>query len=164
MPIMTLVIRFPSRFSAFRPAVVILLAAFCMNLAASRPADAFEHILRSIVADDSVPSCEQSSVIDTIRSKFDTTDARILHAGLSLGTIDRITQAYAGQNDPSRYARRYCEARVTLSDGKRSTLYYLLEQNAGFVGVTWNVEFCVLGYEPWHIHDGRCHTVRHQWW
>jgi len=141
--------------------------ALAMAIAAlPTPASALspEHILRTIFADDSVPSCDQSVVIDTIRSKFETADARVLHAGLALGPVDRIVQDYVGQNDPSPILRRYCIARATLSNGNQTTLYYLLEQDAGIFGVTWNVEFCMLGYEPWHVHDGRCHTVRHRWW
>jgi hypothetical protein len=141
-------------------AMVIVLG----SLAVPTRADAFEHLIRNLIADESVPACEQSAVIDSIRTKFGVADEGVLKAGLALGPIDRIMQAYAGQNDPSPTARRYCEARATLSNGKQTTLYYLVEQDAGFVGITWNVEFCLMGYEPWYVHDGRCHTVRYRWW
>lgn len=131
---------------------------------AMTPAHAVEPILKAIITDRSVPECTSSSVLATVRSKFAASDAGIIHAGLALTNVDRITQDYAGQNDPSPYARRYCVARAELSDGKTTTLYYLVEEQAGFVGVTWNVDVCLLGYEPWRHHDGRCHTVRHRWW
>lgn len=128
------------------------------------PAHAIEPILKAIVTDRSVPDCASSSVLDSVRGKVAAADASMLSAGVSLTSVDRIAQDYAGQDDPSPTARRYCVARAALSDGKTTTLYYLVEQQAGFVGVTWNVEACLLGYEPWRLHDGRCHTVRHRWW
>lgn len=144
--------------------LAVALAVSPMGLPTQAHALSVEHIIRTFVADDTVPACDQSAVIETIRSKFGTADARVLHTGTALGPVDRIVQDYAGQNDPSPYARRYCVARATFSDGKQTTLYYLVEQDAGFAGVTWNVDFCLLGYDPWHVHDGRCHTVRHRWW
>lgn len=128
------------------------------------PAQAMEPILKAILTDRSVPACTSPSVLDSVRGKFAAADAGMLHAGLSLVAVDRIAQDYAGQDDPSPYARRYCVARAALSDGRTTTLYYLVEEQAGFVGVTWNVDVCLIGYDPWRVHDGRCHTVRHRWW
>ncbi len=152
------------RLRIFRPVGALALVLALAGLSHPTRADAFEHLIRAIIADESVPDCAQGAVIETIRSKFDTAAARVLNANLALGPVDRIVQDYAGQNDPSPIARRYCVARATMSDGHKTTLYYLVEQEAGFVGVTWNVEFCLAGYEPWRVHDGRCHTVRHRWW
>jgi hypothetical protein len=128
------------------------------------PAYAIEPILKAIVTDRSVPDCTSPAVLDTVRDKIAAADAGMTHAGVLLTAVDQIAQDYVSQNDPSPYARRYCVARAGLSDGKTTTLYYLVEERAGFVGVTWNVDACLLGYEPWRVHDGRCHTVRHRWW
>lgn len=144
--------------------VLLVLAAQFLPINLTTPAQAIEPLIKAIVTDRSVPECTSASVIETVRGKFAASDANVLHMGLQLASVDRIAQAYAGQDDPSPIARRYCTARATLSNGKTTTLYYLVEQQAGFVGVTWNVDACLAGYEPWYVHDGRCHTVRHRWW
>ncbi|MDR3496528.1 MAG: hypothetical protein P4L82_18160 [Ancalomicrobiaceae bacterium] len=152
------------------PSRATLAVATCLAaVSAVQPAFAgaepwVETLVGRAITDNSVPKCEEGIVLDTIRSKFGTADAAILHRGLAIATVDRIHQAYEGQNDPSPVYRRYCEARAELNDGKHTALYYLVEQDAGFVGVTWNVEYCMIGLEPWRVHDGRCHTVRHRWW
>ncbi len=148
----------------FRSLTATVLAASLISASWSVKAEAFEHAIRALIADESVPGCEQSSVIETIRSKFGDADAAILKSGLSIAAVDHIKETYAGINDPRHYLHRYCEAHVQLSNGKTPVVYYLVEQEAGFSGITWNVEFCVAGYEPWHIHDGNCHAVRHHWW
>ncbi len=147
-----------------RTIAALSIATGLVAPAAMTPAQAIEPLMKAIITDRSVPECTSPAVLDTVRGKVAAADAAMLQAGPSLATVDRITQDYAGQNDPSPYARRYCVARAGLSDGKTTTLYYLVEEQAGFVGVTWNVDVCLLGYEPWRVHDGRCHTVRHRWW
>lgn len=147
-----------------RTIAALSVASGLMTPHAISPAAAIEPVLKAVITDRSVPECTSPSVLDTVRGKFAAADAGVIHAGLALVAVDRIVQDHAGQGDPSPYARRYCEARASLSDGKTTTLYYLVEEQAGFVGVTWNVDVCLLGYEPWRNHDGRCHTVRHRWW
>lgn len=56
--------------------------------------------------------------------------------------------------------RRYCHARVALSDGNDRDIWYLIERPMGFAGFGSNVEFCVSGFDRWHVYGGRCRTVR----
>jgi hypothetical protein len=156
--------RLSNRKRSARRLIALVLGVQLLPAFVATPAHAIEPLIKAVVTDRSVPDCTSASVIETVRGKFAASDAGVLHAGLALSSVDRIAQTYAGQDDPSPYARRYCTARATLSNGKTTTLYYLVEQQAGFVGVTWNVDACLAGYEPWNVHDGRCHTVRHRWW
>ncbi len=57
-------------------------------------------------------------------------------------------------------ARRYCGATAELSDGKRRTIWYLIEDRMGFAGVGDGVEFCVSGFDRWFVYNGRCRVVR----
>ncbi len=154
----------PRRMRLSRTMAALAIAGGLFAGSAVPSAYAIEPILKAVITDRSVPECTSPAVLDTVRGKFAAADAGMIRAGVSIAAVDRIAQEYAGQNDPSPIARRYCVARAALSDGKITTLYYLVEQQAGFVGVTWNVDVCLLGYEPWRVHDGRCHTVRHRWW
>ncbi|MEJ1160724.1 hypothetical protein [Prosthecomicrobium sp. N25] len=134
-------------------------------LAATTPASAgiLDAILLGQPSD--VPVCHDPAVIGEIHSKFQHADREVLKRGLVLETVDRIQETYFGQlNAPGSTLRRFCKADAHISDRRHpSALYYLIEQDYGFVGITWNVEFCVIGYEPWRVHDGNCRTVR-KWW
>ena len=161
----------PRRAAALRTFALGALALALGAIAAPGSAAAIEvqgfgpeALLYAAVANPSVPTCGESAVLDTIHSKLGTADAAILKQNLSIAGLDKIRETYAGSNDPSPQFRRYCEADAHLNNGKKTTLYYLVEQGAGYVGLAWNVEFCLLGLEPWRHHDGRCHTVRHRWW
>ncbi|MBI1620293.1 hypothetical protein [Aquamicrobium zhengzhouense] len=56
--------------------------------------------------------------------------------------------------------RRYCYAKAQLSNGLTHDVWYLIEKPMGFAGVGSNVEFCVSGFDRWHVYGGRCRTVR----
>ena len=56
--------------------------------------------------------------------------------------------------------RRYCDARVVLSDGHERTIWYLIEEGQGFAGVGDNVEFCVSGFDRWYVYNGACRVLR----
>lgn len=56
--------------------------------------------------------------------------------------------------------RRYCHAKAALSDGRSRDVWYLIERPMGFAGIGSNVEFCVSGFDRWHVYGGRCRTVR----
>jgi hypothetical protein len=56
--------------------------------------------------------------------------------------------------------RRYCHAKAALSDGHSRTVWYLIENPMGFAGVGSNVEFCVSGFDRWHVYNGGCRVLR----
>lgn len=56
--------------------------------------------------------------------------------------------------------RRYCDAKVILSDGHERTIWYLIEEGQGFASVGDNVEFCVSGFDRWYVYNGGCRVLR----
>jgi uncharacterized protein with PIN domain len=152
-----------SRISLGRAATVAAIATMTVLTLSPRPAKALEYWLAQ-ARDRSVPACTSAEVIDIIRDRFGIEDTRVLKLGLAITSVTRISQDYEGKNDPSPVFRRYCKADAHLNNGKTTTVYYLLEQSAGFAALSWNVDFCLYGLDPWRVNDGRCHAVRHRWW
>jgi len=56
--------------------------------------------------------------------------------------------------------RRYCHAQVSLSDGRSRSVWYLIEHPMGFAGIGSKVEFCVSGFDRWHVYNGNCRVLR----
>jgi capsid protein len=57
--------------------------------------------------------------------------------------------------------RRYCGATAQLSDGRAREVWYLIEGGMGFATLHGdNVEFCVSGFDRWHVYNGRCRVLR----
>lgn len=146
------------RLAAFLQAVV-----FVVITAATADAATLDFVIKRAIGPSDVPACADASVLVEIRDKFQHADANVLKRGLSIANLDKIRQTAVWIDNPSPRLRRYCQARVFLNGGKKPNVYYMIEQDSGFVGVSWNVEFCVAGYDPWRVHDGGCRTVR-KWW
>lgn len=72
--------------------------------------------------------------------------------------LPRVKSARVTEERP--IDRRYCHAKAQLSDGKVRDVWYLIEKPMGFAGIGSNVEFCVSGFDRWHVYGGRCRTVR----
>ena len=63
------------------------------------------------------------------------------------------------QLEDSVFERRYCHGTAHFENGKSRRVHYLIEQNAGFAGIGWNLEYCIHGLDPWKYYDGRCRVL-----
>lgn len=106
-----------------------------------------------------LPACDAPSVQSAVRRTIARADFSY-REGLVIDEMDLIDQTSVSQYAPSPVARRYCRARAYLSNGRTHPVYYMIEEHAGFVGLSWNVEACLPGHDRWHVHDGWCRTVR----
>ncbi len=62
--------------------------------------------------------------------------------------------------EPGFVKRDYCMADSVMTNGRSYPVYYVVEHGLGFAGIGRNIDFCVPGLDPWHVHDGDCRTVR----
>jgi hypothetical protein len=87
------------------------------------------------------------------------------------GNPDGLTLGYYGQGDvreiayrpwgPAFIFRRYCSAKVHVSDRVRPTLvYYSIGSNTGFAGASWGLEWCVVGYDRNLAYAPSCRAAR----
>ena len=112
--------------------------------------------------------CDDGWVLARIRDRFAYGEARVEKRDLGIAGIEKIREVATTVDRPSPLPRRWCTATVTLTDGSRSTLHWLVTRGVGFAGpgLAWipdEVEFCVAGHDRWRVHDGSCRTTR-RWW
>lgn len=80
-------------------------------------------------------------------------------------------QRYIPLDEDRPVARRYCGAKVVLSDGDRRDIWYLIEEGQGYATLLEgfhlanetrgsNVEFCVSGFDRWFVYNGACRVLR----
>lgn len=106
----------------------------------------------------SVPTCQQSSVLGDIAGRYRSVQADLWQSGLSIASVARVSET---SFQPGQLlSRRFCYAKVELSNGRPADLFYLIEERQGFASIGWGVEFCVAGQDPWRVFDGGCRTMR----
>ncbi|MCF3932281.1 hypothetical protein L1787_02475 [Acuticoccus sp. M5D2P5] len=108
--------------------------------------------------DQLAPACDAESVVSAA--------VRFANRAEDVYRLPRVTE-FVPQGEvpqtvynPSPLVRRYCMASATLDTGARTTAYYFLEEDAGFVGFGWKVYVCLDGYDSWRVYDGRCRVAR----
>lgn len=119
--------------------------------------------LSALPGADTVPACDDASVLADVQDRFAYGAAGMLQADLALVAVDKVRQTHPLVTRPSPVARRYCAARGHVSNGRVAPVYFLVEQRQGFVGQGWLVTACVNGYDRWAVHGGACRSVR-RWW
>ncbi|MBN9673596.1 cytoplasmic protein [Labrenzia aggregata] len=106
-----------------------------------------------------LPECTAAAVQSAVAGSVARAYAGY-YAGRTIVGIDQIQEVDFDVNRVSPLARRYCRGKASLSDGSLQSVHYLVEEHAGFVGVSWNVEACLAPLDKWHVYGAHCSTTR----
>lgn len=107
-------------------------------------------------------ACDDAGVLKRITSKFRTQAREVHHdKALAIESYDGVHQhRYVEESEFRPIARRYCGAVVNLNDGRRRTIWYLVERGTGFASIGDNVEFCISGFDRWNVYNNSCRILR----
>ncbi len=108
----------------------------------------------------SFPDCDSPAVIAKIHEKFAWSEAVHGYRGVGLVNVDRIGERRTEYFGPQPISRRYCHARAWLTNGRKVSLPYLIEEGMWVAGTHFNVQFCATGYDRWHVYGGYCRVLR----
>lgn len=108
--------------------------------------------------DETVPACDASNVV-TAAKRF-VERAEPVYREPDIAEIFHIREMPETVFNPSPLVRRYCRADVRLTNGDHTKAYYFIEEDSGFVGLSWKVYVCISGYDRWRVYDGRCRVAR----
>lgn len=108
--------------------------------------------------DETVPACDAPNVVSAAL-RF-ANRAEHVYRIPRVAEIIHPREAHGSIHNPSPLVRRYCTAEVRLDDGIHTTAHYFIEEDGGFVGLSWAVYVCLDGYDKWRVYDGRCRVAR----
>ncbi len=106
--------------------------------------------------------CGHSSVLNTIKRNFRYQVTHVPH----LPDVDIVDfrgiyeKRLLPESENWPIERRYCGATALMSDGHSRSVWYLIEYGMGFASFGDKVEFCVSGFDRWHVYDGDCRVLR----
>lgn len=105
--------------------------------------------------------CASERVLHRIRHRFDHQVRNVPNLPqVAITDFQRIRESrHLPRRADRPIDRRYCNATVYLSNGVKRTVWYLIEKPMGLAGIGSNVEFCVAGFDRWHVYGGRCRSV-----
>jgi len=139
----------------------VLAATFALpGLLAAGPAAAADLVAGVYASDPG--ACADARVLGRISQRFSHQVRNVPHLPqVEIVDFRRIGQTrYQPAHDTWLVERRYCHATAALSDGRSRTVWYLIENPMGFAGFGSNVEFCMSGFDRWHVYNGNCRVLR----
>jgi hypothetical protein len=108
--------------------------------------------------DSVLPQCE--AALGLIASRFAVTECRFWNSNLQLVDFADVRETalrpWADQTIP----RRFCSARTKVSDGLWRPLHYVIVEDAGLIGASWGVEWCVAGLDRNWAYNPGCRMAR----
>lgn len=136
------------------------LTAFAAGAAGRRhvhPADRSEARIIPMYGD--LPACEDPAVIGELTSRFNSREAAFW-GPLQITTYDLIRETAFRPWGADFIPRRFCSGRVLLNDGIFRRVDYSVRENLGLFGMTWNLDWCVLGLDRQRTHAPGCQMAR----
>jgi hypothetical protein len=107
-----------------------------------------------------MPACDDGGVLSTISGRFAQTQREFWNSELAIGGFDRVREIGFRSNGLGYIPRRFCIARAAMSDSRERTVIYNVVTAFGIIGMTWGVEWCVVGLDPNFAYAPACHTLR----
>ena len=105
-------------------------------------------------------ACANAHVLDRIVDRFAWAELKTWHRGFVMASIQNPRLSGHPFYEPGIIKREFCVANSFMSNGSAHTVFYAIEFGQGFASVGNYVDFCVVGLDPWHVHDEACRTVR----
>ena len=137
------------------PFVAVLLISM------SAPAGAADLISPAPVTEaDVYAACASDNALARIQRIFAHAEETLWHRGFVIDSIDNPRPSGHPYAEPGLVRRDYCMADTLMSNGAAYPVFYVIEHQLGFVGIGSEVDHCILGLDPWRVHDGGCRTVR----
>jgi hypothetical protein len=110
--------------------------------------------------DGILPPCDEPSALEKIQSRFATKEGRFWNSNLRIVEFAKVRETAFRPWAPQTIPRRYCSALATTSDGVRRVVHYSIAEDMGMIGMTWGVEWCVVGTDRNWAYNPGCEMAR----
>lgn len=107
-----------------------------------------------------LPQCDDGSVLAKVNRQLLIAEKNVVQSGDPVIEIKRSRQTKLRDKGPRAMAQRYCRAKGVTRQGRKKTVFYLIEEHAGFASIGYGVEACISNRDPWKVHGAYCRSVR----
>ena len=107
-----------------------------------------------------LPECDNTMALAEIASRFGSKEFLFWNSGLKIVNFDAVRETGNRPWNPDTIPRRFCSGRALLSDGVWRPVHYLIGEDFGMIGATWDVEWCVVGLDRNWANNPACRMMR----
>jgi hypothetical protein len=101
-----------------------------------------------------LPPCE--AALDKIASRFAQKEGHFWNSDLRILEFEGVREIAFRPWAAGTIPRRFCTAMALVSDGKKHAVNYWIGEDTGMIGMTWGVEWCVVGLDRNWAYNPRC--------
>lgn len=106
--------------------------------------------------DGVMPACDDPGPLGKISGQFAQKESRFWNSELRILGFEYVRQVAFRPWAEDTIPRRFCTGRVMVSDGKKRTIHYWIGEDTGMIGMTYGVEFCVVGLDRNWAYNPSC--------
>jgi hypothetical protein len=110
--------------------------------------------------DGVLPPCDSPAALSKISNRFAEKESSFWQSSLTIVGYDKIRETAFRPWAPHAIPRRFCSAIAWVSDGLKHPIHYSIGEDTGLIGVTWGVEWCVLGLDRNWAYNPACKMAR----
>jgi hypothetical protein len=137
----------------------LLAVAVLTGLGTLAPAQAANWLemnfyLSGLNYDGVLPPCE--AALGKISARFAEKESRFWNSNLQILSFDGVRETAFRPWAENTIPRRYCSAVAEVSDGHKHRVNYWIGEDTGMIGMTWGVEWCVVGLDRNWAYNPAC--------
>ncbi|PVE23033.1 hypothetical protein DC522_17590 [Microvirga sp. KLBC 81] len=106
--------------------------------------------------DAGLPACADPAVLNDVASRFEKKERRFWNSSLKILAFEGIVQVAWRPWGLDYIPRRYCTGTVVVSDGYRHKVNFSIREDLGFIGIGWNTDSCVDGFDRNYAYAPHC--------
>jgi len=138
-------------------------AALLLGFALPAPAEAANWLEKTFYMsganyDGVLPPCE--AALSKIAWRFAEKESRFWNSDAQILDFERVREIAYRPWAPGTIPRRYCSAVATVNDGRKHRVNYSIGEDTGMIGMTWGVEWCVVGFDRNWAYNPACRMAR----
>jgi len=139
--------------------IPLVAAAIFAGLGAVAPAHAASWLEKNFWLsgpnyDGVLPPCE--AALNKIAWRFAQKESRFWNSSLQIVSFEGVRETAFRPWANGTIPRRYCSATAFVSDGRKHRVNYWIGEDTGMIGMTWGVEWCVVGLDRNWAYNPAC--------
>ena len=143
--------------------IPLVAAAIFAGLGAVAPAHAASWLEKNFWLsgpnyDGVLPPCE--AALNKIARRFAQKESRFWNSSLQIVSFEGVRETAFRPWANGTIPRRYCSATAYVSDGRKHRVNYWIGEDTGMIGMTWGVEWCVVGLDRNWAYNPACQMAR----
>ena len=104
--------------------------------------------------DGVLPPCE--AALNKIARRFAQKESRFWNSSLQIVGFEGVRETAFRPWANGTIPRRYCSATAYINDGRKHRVNYWIGEDTGMIGMTWGVEWCVVGLDRNWAYNPTC--------